>query len=125
MLNDTLGTALSNIKNAEAVGKESCIIRVSSKLIAKVLELMNREGYIGSYEAADNIFRVNLLGKINNVCVIKPRFSVKKDEYEKFEKRFLPAKDFGILILSTQTGLLTHKEAKQKGIGGRLISYCY
>ena len=56
---------------------------------------------------------------------IKPRFAVKATEYEKFEKRYLPAKGFGILIVSTVKGLMTHYEAKQQGLGGRLIAYCY
>jgi len=46
-------------------------------------------------------------------------------EYEKWEKRFLPAFDFGLLIVSTSQGVMTHKEAREKGIGGRLIAYVY
>jgi small subunit ribosomal protein S8 len=47
------------------------------------------------------------------------------DEYEKFEKRFLPAKGVGVLIVSTIKGIMTHEEAKGKTLGGRLIAYCY
>ena len=68
---------------------------------------------------------LNLIGKVNKCGVIKPRFAVKKGGFEKFEKRYLPAKDFGLLIISTSQGIMTHIEAKEKGIGGRLISYVY
>ena len=45
--------------------------------------------------------------------------------YEKYEKRFLPAKGFGILIVSTPKGLMTHEEARKKKLGGVLIVYVY
>ena len=66
-----------------------------------------------------------MAGSINKCGVIKPRFSVKKNEYEKFEKRYLPAHGFGIIIVSTPKGLMMHDEAIEKGLGGKLIAYCY
>jgi small subunit ribosomal protein S8 len=56
---------------------------------------------------------------------VKPRYQIKKDEFERFEKRFLPARGFGIIIISTVKGLMTHEQAKQLNLGGTLISYCY
>ena len=70
-------------------------------------------------------FKVELEGNINKCGVIKPRHAVKKDEFEKFEKRYLPAKNFGILIVTTPEGIMTHYEAKERGIGGRLLAYMY
>ena len=67
----------------------------------------------------------DLEGNINKCGVIKPRHAVKKDEFEKFEKRYLPAKNFGILILTTPEGIMTHHDAKERGIGGRLLAYMY
>ena len=129
MLNDTLSTTLSNIKNAESIGRESCVIRNSSKLIKEVLVIMNKHGYVGDFNEVDDgkgkPLIVNLLGKINNCGGIKPRFSVKKDNYEKFEKRFLPAKDFGIIIVSTPKGTMTHIDAKKENLGGKLLSFVY
>ena len=69
--------------------------------------------------------RNELKGNINKCGVIKPRHAVKKDEFEKFEKRYLPAKNFGILIVTTPKGIMTHYEAKELGIGGRLLAYMY
>lgn len=129
MLNDTLASALSNITNAEKIGRIECYFRPCSKLIMNIFNILNKEGYVGKYEVINDtkgrLLKINLLGKINKVGVIKPRFSIKKDNFEKFEKRFLPAKDFGILIVSTSKGLMTHNEAKEKKIGGKLIAYCY
>ncbi|MFT4305058.1 MAG: 30S ribosomal protein S8, partial [Candidatus Woesearchaeota archaeon] len=83
----------------------------------------------GTFEEEDNkrggILNLNLINKLNKCGVIKPRFSCELNEFEKFEKRFLLAKGFGILIVSTSQGLMTHDEAKEKKIGGKLIAYCY
>lgn len=129
MLNDTLATALSVILNTEKIGKKECSVRPSSKIIKTVLKIMNEHNYIGSFNEVvtnkGNLLKINLLGNINKCGAIKPRYSVKKDGYEKFEKRYLPAKDFGIIFVSTPKGIITHVEARKKGIGGRLIAYCY
>lgn len=129
MLNDTLANALSVINNYDKAGKRTCLVNPASKLMKKVLDVLNSEGYIGSYEtlteARGVVLKVNLLGKINKCCVIKPRSSVKSGEFEKFEKRYLPAKGVGCLVVSTSKGIFTHEEAKKKSVGGRLLAYCY
>lgn len=129
-MNDSLAVALSKIMNAERVAKKEVEVNVISKVIKNILTIMKDNGYIGSYEVINlgrkgEMLRVNLIGKINECNVIKPRYSVTMDTYEKFEKRFLPAKDFGILLVSTPKGIMTHIEAKNKGLGGRLLAYCY
>jgi small subunit ribosomal protein S8 len=129
MLNDTLSNALSHIFNCEKEGKSECVIKNSSKLIKKTLDILKENKYVGEYKAIvtdrGEILKLELIGNINKIGTIKPRFSVKSDNYEKFEKRFLPAKDFGILIVSTPKGLMIHTKAIEKNLGGRLIVYCY
>ena len=120
---------MSKILNAEKRGVTTCTFHPSSATIKKVLEIMNEEQYIGTAtEVADRkgaSLQINLIGTINKCGVIKPRHAITKDGYEKFEKRFLPAKGFGILIVSTNQGMMTHEKAKEKGLGGKLIAYCY
>jgi small subunit ribosomal protein S8 len=128
-LNDPLGNVMSFINNYEKLGRKVAPIKNNSKLIREVLKVMKDNMYIGNYneikdDKKDKI-NINLLGNINKCGVIKPRYKVKKDEYEKFEKRFLPAKDFGILIVTTSKGIMTHKEAKEKAIGGKIIAFVY
>lgn len=129
MLNDVLSAGLSKLLNAERTGKKECIVRHASKLMANVLKLMNQQRYIGEVEVVSNTkggyLKVQLMGKLNKCGSIKPRYAVKKTDFEKFEKRYLLAKDFGILVVSTQQGLMTHYDAKQKGVGGRLVAYAY
>ena len=127
--NDTLATVLSQISNAVRVGKTNVTTTISSKLIKEALSIMKDNGYIGGIEeitdSKGNYLEVTLNGRLNASGVIKPRFAVKIDDFEKFEKRFLPAKGFGIIIVSTNKSLLTHNDAKEQNVGGRLISYCY
>ncbi|MEK6922395.1 MAG: 30S ribosomal protein S8 [Nanoarchaeota archaeon] len=129
MLHDPLATALSNIWNAEKVGKTQCIAKPSSRVIKSVLGILHNNGYIGDFEeiadGGKNLLRINLLGKVNKCSVIKPRYPVKYTDLEKYEKRYLPAKDFGILIISASKGLITHIDARNSKTGGRLIAYCY
>ena len=126
VLNDPLASALSLINNAEKVGKSNCVIRPISKVILKVLDIMKSNNYIGEYKIIkDNrgdYATLNLIGNINKCSVIKPRFSVKKEE---FEKRYLLADGFGIIVISTSKGLMILEEAKEKKVGGRLLAYCY
>ncbi len=129
MLTDPLANALSIIKNAEDTGKPECTIIPASKLIGSVLKVMKDNGYIGEFELIDDgksgIFKVQLKGKINKCGVIRPRHAVKNLEFEKWEKRFLPARGFGSIILTTPDGVITHSEARDSGIGGQLLAYVY
>ncbi|PIZ52117.1 30S ribosomal protein S8 [Candidatus Woesearchaeota archaeon CG_4_10_14_0_2_um_filter_33_13] len=129
MLNDPLAAALAKIMNAERVGKKEVVVRPASKMIKKILTLLNEHSYLGAFEEVEDgkggQLKVNLLGNINKCGVVKPRFSTKNGEFEKWEKRYLPAKDFGVLLISTPQGIMPHNQAKEKKIGGKLLAYCY
>ena len=129
MLNDPLANALSLMKNAENKGKGACTIQPSSKLIGGVLNLLKDKGYISEFEFVDDgkagVFQVKLKGNINNCGVIKPRYPIKRDELDKWESRYLPAQHFGLIILTTTKGIVSQDEAKQNGVGGKLLAYIY
>jgi len=128
-LNDSLSNALSKIRNAEMRGKKGCFISPTSKIIKQVLELMKENHYVGDFEEVykerGGLIKLELIGKINKCGTIKARFSINKGGFEKFEKRHLLAKGFGILIVSTNKGIMSHESAKKKGIGGKLLAYVY
>ena len=129
MQSDPLNDAMSTIKNAASVGKSECVIHPSSKLIGRVLKVMQEYGYITQFEFVEDgkagIFKVRMQGRINDCGVIKPRYSVQKNDLDKFESRYLPAQDFGVLILTTTAGVISHAKAKELGIGGKLLAYVY
>ncbi len=127
--NDTIADALTNIKNNENAAKMECTIRPASKLLKEVLRIMKDKGYISGFEPIDDrregMLRVQLAGKINECAAIKPRYAVRKNEFEKYEKRYLPSFDVGTIIVSTSKGVFTHTQAKEKELGGRLLAYVY
>ncbi len=126
---DVLSNGLTTIINNEIRNKRECVISPASKLLGRVLRVMQLNGYIGEFEFIDDgrsgKFKVQLLGRINKCGAIRPRFAVKVDEIESWEKKFLPSREVGLLIISTSKGVLSHKEAKERGIGGRLLAYIY
>ncbi|WP_297217109.1 30S ribosomal protein S8 [Thermoplasma sp.] len=129
MKNDTLNDVINSIKNASRLGKREIIAEPAAKLIGKVLKVMQDYNYIKSFEVIDESrggkFRIVLNTTINNCGVIKPRFPVKNENLEKYEARYLPAEDFGILILTTTKGVMSNIEARKLGIGGKLLAYVY
>lgn len=129
MQHDPLSDAMSTLRNAESSGKLECVIKPSSKLIGRVLKVMQDNGYIGRFEFVEDgragTYRVELKGSINDCGVIKPRYSVRRTEMERYESRYLPAQDFGVLILSTTKGVVSQREAREVGSGGKLLAYVY
>ena len=109
MRHDPLSDALVTIKNADRIGKVGARVP-ASRLIGEVLQLLQERGYINGFERQENgrggEFRVQLNGRINGCGAIRPRFSVKVSEMDRHEARYLPAKDFGILILTTPQGII-------------------
>lgn len=128
-LQDTLANALTTIMNAEVLGRKGVIIRPASKTITNVLRVVQEYGGIGEFEFLDNgksgLVKVQLAGRISKIGVIKPRYATKLKNFEYWEKQYLPAKNFGILIVSTPKGIMSHREAIEKRTGGRLLAYVY
>jgi small subunit ribosomal protein S8 len=126
---DTVANGLTSIMNNEMRNKQECVISPASKLLGRVLRVMQLSGYIGEFEFIDDgrsgKFKVQLLGRINKCGAIKPRFSVGTAQFETWEKRFLPSRDIGVLVVSTSQGVVSHKKAKNKKIGGRLLAFIY
>ena len=126
---DPLNDAMTKIWNAEQAGHFDVTVRPASKLLGHLLEIMQQAGYIGEFENLEDgrggSFRVVLRGAINRCGVVKPRMSVRRADFEKFESRYLPAQDFGLLIMTTNQGVMHHYAAKEARIGGRLLAYVY
>jgi len=126
---DTMANGLTTIINNEMRNKRECIISPASKLLGRVLRIMQLNGYIGEFEFIDDgrsgKFKVQLLGRINKCGAIRPRFSLKMDKFEEWEKKFLPSREVGLLVVSTSNGVVSHKEAREKHIGGKLLAFIY
>ena len=126
---DPLNDALASIYNAEQAGFYEVTVQPMSKLLGRMLDIMQHGGYIGEYEKLENgrggAFKIKLVGRINQCGVIKPRHSVQRSDFDKWESRYLPARDFGLLILTTNQGVMDHFAAKKERVGGRLLAYVF
>jgi len=127
--NNIIANLFTTLFNTEDRRKNNCVVMPTSKLGMEVLKTLKNEGYIADFEHIDDKrggkFKIQLLAKITKCGAITPRFKVKKDEYNTWEQQFLPAYNRGILLVTTNQGVMSHKEAVNKNIGGFLIGYVY
>lgn len=124
MSHDVIADALNKIMNAKRSRKSSVSIRAHSKLLLSVLAIAKLRGYIKHYALENRVLTVEL-DNINGCKAIKPRTVVHARELDVYVRRYLPAKDIGIIIVSTSQGLMTHQTAQEKNLGGSLIAYFY
>src|SRR3989344_6684642 len=118
--------ALNMIKNARISGKENVKINRISNLLIEILKIMKQEGAIKKYKIDADEKSIQLtIGELSECKAIKPRFTLKKEDIEKYRRRYLPSTSLGVLIISTNKGLITHEEAEKEKIGGCLIAYFY
>ena len=126
MSHDVVADGLNVIKNAKRAGKETVEINRISNLLIEILKIMKQRGAVKKYKIDSKKRSVEIsIGDLSECKAIKPRFNVSKDQIDKYVRRYLPAKNFVYLIISTNKGLMTHNEAIEKNIGGSLIAYVF
>lgn len=126
---NVLSNLFTTLYSNEARRKKECIAIPSSRFTSDILRVLQKQGYIGEFEEIDDgrsgKFRIQLLARINKCGVITPRFSVKKDGYLDWERQYLPAYSMGMIIVSTSSGIMSHHDAQNMGLGGVLIGFVY
>jgi small subunit ribosomal protein S8 len=124
MSQDIVSDTLNQMMNMNRAGKQELTVKRHSRFLLSVLAIAKLKGYVTSYETDGTKLKIKL-GNLNGCNAIKPRFMVKTNEIEKYITRYLPAKNLGILIVSTPKGLMTHQTALEKNLGGSLIAYFF
>ncbi len=116
------------LKNAERARKKEVVISPASKIIQQILRIFQKHAYIGEFERYDDgrqgKFKIALLGKVNE-CKALMRLNYKVNQYEALERKLLPAPGLGVIILTTNQGIMTMKEAEEQHIGGHTVCYIY
>jgi len=126
MSQDTVADALNMIKNAKTSRKNAVKIKKISNILIEILKIMKQKNAIKKYKINSKEKTVDVsIGDLVDCKAIKPRFTVNKTQIEKYRRRYLPARNLGTIIITTNKGLMTHEEAQEEGIGGSLIAYFY
>jgi small subunit ribosomal protein S8 len=138
MVNDSIADLLTRIRNAQKARHKTVVVP-ASKVSSSILDVLKREGYIGSIE--------NVTGAPSasgpKDAVGRPQYKIYL-KYDRFgfpaikqlsrkstpglrvysRKRELPVVNsgLGVAIISTSQGILTDKEARKLGIGGELLA---
>jgi small subunit ribosomal protein S8 len=126
MSQDVVADALNQMMNALRARKTSLTVKKHSKLLLSVLAIAKLKGYVKSYKVAEDARSLTIeLGKLNGCNAVKPRFIVQVGDIDKFVARYLPARDIGIIIISTSQGIMTHQTATEKNVGGSILAYMF
>lgn len=126
MSQDIVADGLNMIRNAKRAKKETVLIKRISNLLIEVLKIMKQKGAIKKYKINPKEKTLEVTVENLTECkAIKPRFTCTLEQIEKYRRRYLPARNIGTIIISTNKGLLTHEEAEKEKIGGCLIAYFY
>lgn len=128
MKSDIISDALNTIMNAKRIERTEVRINRISKFLISIFEMMKEQKYI-DFEVKDadesKPYIIVKILKLNMCKSIKPRYSVTVDRVEKYLRRYLPSRNFGTVIVSTNKGLMSHEEAAKNNLGGSLIAYYY
>ncbi len=125
MSQDIVADGLNQIMNAKRIGKRELVIKRYSKVLLALLEMMKTRGHI-DYEVHSEARTVSVkIIKLNECRAVKPRYFVEVGEIDKYLRRFLPSRNFGSLIISTNRGMKDHQEAVKENLGGGVIAYFY
>jgi len=126
MSQDIVADGLNMIQNAKRAGKENVKVNRISNLFIEVLKIMKQKDAIKKYKINPKDKSVEItIGQIVECKAVKPRFTCDVSQIDKYQRRYLPSRNIGTMILSTNKGLMTQQEALEEGIGGCLIAYFY
>lgn len=126
MAQDIVSDAMNMIRNAQKARKKTVEIKKISNLLIEILKIMKQKDAIKKYKIEGKEKSVEVtLGDLFECRAIKPRYTVKKGDIEKYMRRYLPARNMGTVIVSTNNGLMAHDEAMERNLGGSLIAFFY
>jgi small subunit ribosomal protein S8 len=133
-MTDPIADMLTRLRNANQAHHDS-VSMPYSKLKAGVAEILQQEGYIGSWKidqptesVVGKMLVVDLKYGPNRERSIAGIRRISKPGLRVYAKATgLPKVlgGLGVAIISTSTGLLTDRQAKQKGVGGEVLAYVW
>jgi len=123
---DPLGDMLTRIRNAQMRGMDK-VITPASKLRARVLDVLQTEGYIRGYAEVEKDGHKNIeieLKYFDGTPVISEIRRVSKPGRRVYSSKSdipLVRNGLGISILSTSKGVMSDNVARSENVGGEIL----
>ena len=130
-MTDPIADMLTRIRNANSVGHESVEIP-ASKMKKAIAQILLDEGYIENFEVIDDgvqgTIKITLKYGANKERVISGIKKISKPGLKVYAKasdvpRVLVG--LGIAVISTSSGIISDKKARELGVGGEVICYVW
>ncbi|MBX3104339.1 MAG: 30S ribosomal protein S8 [Microbacteriaceae bacterium] len=130
-MTDPVADLLTRLRNASSAFHDS-VSMPSSKLKTHISEILKNEGYISDWKVeparVGSTLTINLKYGPNRERAIAGIKRVSKPGLRVYTRsneipRVLGG--LGVAILSTSSGLLTDREATEKGVGGEVLAYVW
>ena len=128
-MTDPIADMLTRIRNANQAKHETVEIP-ASKIKVEILNVVKEEGYIKDFEVNQEtkMIKVALKYTDKKERVIKGITRISKPGLRAYAKASEMPKvlnGLGVAIVSTSDGVMTDKDARQKGIGGEVMAYIW
>ena len=130
-MTDPIADMLTRLRNANQAHHDS-VSMPSSKLKVNIASILKSEGYIADYVVADaevgKTLTLSLKYGANRQRAIQGVRRISKPGLRVYAKSTNLPKvlgGLGVAILSTSSGLLTDKQAENKGVGGEVLAYIW
>ncbi len=130
-ITDPIADMLSRVRNANNAFHDT-VSMPSSKIKANIAEILKQEGYIADYSVNDETvgktLELNLKYGPSRERSIAGVRRVSKPGLRVYAKSTNLPKvlgGLGVAIISTSQGLLTDREANNKGVGGEVLAYVW
>ncbi|WP_168582102.1 30S ribosomal protein S8 [Gephyromycinifex aptenodytis] len=130
-MTDPIADMLTRVRNANSAHHDA-VSMPFSKLKANIAEILTSEGYIGSWRVEDAEVGKTLIIELkygpNRERSISGVRRVSKPGLRVYAKSTNLPKvlgGLGVAIISTSSGLLTDKQAANKGVGGEVLAYVW
>ncbi|HIU88120.1 MAG TPA: 30S ribosomal protein S8 [Candidatus Avilachnospira avistercoris] len=131
-MSDPIADMLTRIRNAN-MRKHETVDVPSSKMKNAIADILYKEGYIEKYELVQNgnfkDIRITLkYAQDKSVRIITGLKKISKPGLRVYAgKEDMPKVlgGLGIAIISTNEGIMTDKEARQRGIGGEVLCFVW
>ena len=130
-MSDPIADMLTRVRNANQAGHDK-VSMPSSKKLVEIARIMKEEGFVEGYEIVKQkpVDKLELTLKYgeNNKKTIRGIKRISKPGLRIYAgKEDLPRVlgGLGCAIISTSNGVMTDRDARQRGIGGEVMAYIW